>query len=185
MQQRLFKGVSSLVVFSFKYRAIDSRRCVNYLKAGKPSAMGQIKRTFGVSLLYVASELLPKDAAKQEAMDITLGAFRHLWNNRELMRDPVHVKIFLHRYVLDACRQINPGMDKQSALSIIAFAEVARLMKETMQSLPKKFQPFYEMKFMFRNSDDEIALALSIPLEKIDEYCREVRALIGNTPEWG
>jgi len=185
MRLRLFPGVPSLAIFSSQNGLAEPARCGRNLRAGRPTAFEQVRKVFADSLLYVASELLPKDTEKGKAVEIVVGAFQALWNQRESMQDPGSVKIFLHRKVLDGCKAHYPGLDEQAALMTVAFSEIARVMVETEHALPKKYQRFYKMKFIAQKSDMEIGEELSMRPEEVEKCIREIHAFMSAVPKWG
>jgi hypothetical protein len=158
---------------------------VRNLRAGRPAAFEQVRKVFADSLLYVASELLPKDREKGKAVEIVVGAFQALWNHRESMQDPASVKLFLHRKVLDGCKENYPALDEQAALLTVAFSEIARVMVETEHALPKKYQRFYKMKFIAQKSDMDIGEELSMTPEEVEKCIREIHAFMSAVPKWG
>jgi hypothetical protein len=185
MRLRLFRASPSLANFSSLNGYADPERCVRRFKLGKPDAFEQIENIFGDSLLYIATEILPEHTPKKQIGEAVVGAFRSLWNERETFQNPGSVKSFLHRYMLDACQTIYPDMDRQSALMVIAFSEIARVMVQTEHTLPKKFQRFYRMKFIVQRPDDEIAEELALSAEDIAQFKQEIRAFITTVPKWG
>ena len=185
MRLRLFRGVPSLAIFSSQDGLTDPLRCVRSLKAGRPGALEQIRKVFVDSLLYVTTELLPKDTDKQRIAEIVVHAFQKLWAQRESIPDPATVKVFLHKCVLDECKALLPGMDEQTALLTVAFAEIARVMVETERALPKKYQRFYKMKFIAQRPDAEVAEELGMKPKEVEKYTREIRAFMTAIPKWG
>jgi hypothetical protein len=185
MRLRLFRGVPSLAIFSSQNGLADPGRCIRRLKAGKMDALTQIRKVFADSLLYVASEIMPKDTEKMRIAEIVVGAFQSLWENRESAGEPGAVKIYLHKMVLEACKKENPGLDEQAALLTIAFSEIARVMVETENALPKKYQRFYKMKFISQRPDAEIGAEMDMSLTEVEQYTKEIRAFMGSIPKWG
>jgi hypothetical protein len=184
MRLRLFRGFPSLAIFSLQNGLTDPGRCIRRLQSGKPDAFEQIRLIFADALLYVASEILPKDTDKVQIAKMVFNAFQSLFEKRETVRAPGDVKIFLHRQVLNACKAIHPSLDEQAALLVVAFSEIARVIVETEKALPKKFQRVYRMKFVLQKSDEMIADELSIPLQEVASYILEVRNFMNTIPKW-
>ena len=146
--------------------------------------MKQIRSVFSESLIYVATELLPKGADKRQVAEIVVGAFQSLWVHRESIQDPVQVKIFLNQTVMDACKRLNPAVSEQSTHMIVAFAEIARTMIEAERALPQKYQSFYRAKFVQKQSDVFVAKELGLTPEEVRLYASEVSAVIKALPKW-
>jgi hypothetical protein len=139
---------------------------------------------FSDSLIYIATELLPTGADKRLVAEVVVGAFQSLWVHRESIQVPEQVKIFLNQTVMDACKRLNPSLDKQSTEMTVAFAEIARTMIETERSLPKKYQVFYKTKFILKRSDTLVGQELGLTPEEVGLYTKEVRAVIKKLPKW-
>jgi hypothetical protein len=185
MRLSLFRGVPSLSIFWFQSGVADPGRCVRNLKAGRPSALKQIRSVFSDSLLYIATELMPKDTDKRRIAEIAFAAFEALWDHRESIQDPEDVKIFLNKTVMEACRQQNPSVDNRSAMMVTAFAEIARTMIEMEKALPKKYQRFYKMKFIMKLPDADIGDELGLDASETKRYTAEVTAFMKGVPRWG
>lgn len=180
MRLRRFRGVpSSPSGFA------DPGRCVRSLRVGKESALQQIEAIFADSLKYAATQLLPKDTAKEQVAEVVVGAIQALWEHRESIHQPVDVRNFLIGHVLETCRVIHPGMDEQQAQLIVAFSEIARVMIETEHALPRKYQRFYKMKFVLRAPDAAILAELALSPEDFAQYTQEVKAFMSTIPKWG
>ena len=180
MRLRRFRGVpTSASGFA------DPGRCVRGLRVGKPAALQQIQSIFADALIYVTTELLPKDTEKVQVAGVVLDAFQSLWEHRESIQNPVDTRNFLNTYVLDACRRLYPGLDEQKAQLIVAFSEIARMMLQTERALPKKYQRFYKMKFVLRAPDAAILEELGLSPEEFAQYTQEVKAYMSTMPKWG
>ena len=184
MRLRLFQGGPSLSIFSSQSGFVDPGRCVHNLKAGRPAALKQIRSVFSESLIYIATELLPKGADKRQVAEIVVGAFQSLWSHRESIQDPEQVKIFLNQTVMDACKELNPALDERSTHLIVAFAEIARTLIATEQALPQRYQSFYRAKFVQKQSDVFVGDALGLTPEEVRLYTGEVSAVLKKLPKW-